>query len=179
MKSLAQRLEGSLVLVSCEGGAEDALIRILLEDNRLCFCENDVIDITRARKHDDIERSYLGFDYDQPVSLLYLTDSTRSKFKLGTLYQQACTIFRICTRPEIEILTVLNENRLKDFQKSRKKPSIYCKENLGMRNVKQPEAVRAYWSAETLVGSLMEYRRIHRFEKGELCLADLLASRTS
>lgn len=104
MRGLQEELRGSQVLVSCEGGAEDAIIRLLLDEGKLCFDSSRLIDITRLRKASDIERQYLGFEYDEPVVLLYVTDSLRSQFKLGALYRGVCSVRRICTRPEIEIL---------------------------------------------------------------------------
>lgn len=176
MTELHNALEGALVIISCEGGAEDAIMRTLLENDSLCFRQDSVIDITRLRKISDIEQRYLSFDYDQPIVLLYITDSLKSNLRLSSLYRRNCQIFRICTRPEIEILTIINEHKLPPYRKSGLKPSLFCKQNLGMKDVKRPEAIRAYWSVQSLTHAIREYQRMHRREKDEFCLADLLAS---
>lgn len=174
MRGLQEELRGSQVLVSCEGGAEDAIIRLLLDEGKLCFDSSRLIDITRLRKASDIERQYLGFEYDEPVVLLYVTDSLRSQFKLGALYRGVCSVRRICTRPEIEILVIINEGAYDEFKKSNMKPSAFCKQKLGMRAVKRPEEVRRYWTPTSLQWAAEQYARLHRFEKGEFSLADIL-----
>lgn len=174
MPDLCDELAGSYILISCEGGAEDAIVRMLLDRRRTVFDREDVIDITRLRKASDIERQYLGFEYDRPVQLLRIVDSVRARFQLGALYHDKCSVYRVCTRPEIEILNILNEDLYADYERSHMKPSEYCKQHLGMSDVKRPEFLKRYWSIDDLVGCIREYARIHRAEPGEYTLADLL-----
>lgn len=174
MGNLAEELSSTYILIACEGGAEDAIVRMLLDEGAFCFDKSRLIDVTRLRTASDIERQYLGYEYDLPVALLYVTDSLRSRFALSPLYRSACTVYRICTRPEIEMLVIINEGCYGDFARSRMKPSIYCKQKLGMRNVKRPEEVRRYWTVEKLRAAIAEYGRLHHFEKGELSFAQLI-----
>lgn len=174
MPDIKSQIENSYVLVACEGGAEDTIVRMLLRHNRLSFEEGDVIDVTRLRKAQDIERQYLGFEYGRPVSLLRIVDSVRARFQLGALYRTACSVYRVCTRPEIEVLNVLNEGCYEDWVRKRMKPSDYCKQHLGMSEVKRPEFLETYWSVDDLETCILEYARLHRAEPGEYTLADLL-----
>lgn len=174
MKSIAEELESAYVLLSCEGGAEDAIVRMLLEEGAFCFDRSRVIDVTRLRVASDIERQYLGYEYELPVALLYVTDSLRSRFELSPLYRSMCTVHRICTRPEIEMLVIISEGCYDDFAKTRMKPSVYCKQKLGMRGIKRPEEVRRYWTVEKLRAAIFEYDRLHHFEKGELSFARII-----
>ena len=167
-------LAGSHILISCEGGAEDFIVRMLLDHRRFAFGWDNVIDVTRLRKASDIERQYLGFEYDRPVRLLRIVDSLRAGFQLGALYRGRCTVHRVCTRPEIEVLNILNEGRYADYERTRLKPSDYCKQQLGMVDVKRPEFLASYWSVDDLAACVREYARIHRAEPNEHTLADLL-----
>ncbi len=174
MGDLGEELASAYVLIACEGGAEDAIVRMLLDEGAFCFDKSRLIGVTRLRKASDIERQYLGYEYDLPVALLYVTDSLRSRFALSPLYRDTCTVYRICTRPEIEMLIIINEGRYDDFVRSRMKPSVYCKQKLGMRDVKRPEEVRRYWTAAKLRAAIAEYGRLHHFEKGELSFAQIV-----
>lgn len=174
MPDLRKELVGSHILISCEGGAEDAIVRMLLSCQCFAFDVDDVIAVTRLRKAQDIERQYLGFEYDRPVRLLRIVDSVRARFQLGALYRDRCSVYRICTRPEIEVLTILNEGRFGDYAHKHMKPSDYCKQHLGMTDVKRPEFLEGYWTVDSLVECILEYARIHRAEPGEYALADLL-----
>ena len=174
MLDIRPQLKDSYVLISCEGGAEDTVIHMLLDDDRFIFNKDAVINITRLRKACDIERQFLGFEYDQPVSLLRVVDSLNAKFELGALYRDACSVYRICTRPDIEILTIINEDKYDDYCGKRMKPNVYCKQCLGMSDIKRPDFLTGYWDIENLVRAIRTYARIHRTEPGEYTLADIL-----
>ncbi len=45
---------------------------------------------------------------------------------------------------------------------------------LGMRAVKRPEEVRRCWTPTSLQQAAEQYASLHRFEKGEFSLADIL-----
>lgn len=176
MPDLSNELAGSHILISCEGGAEDTIIRMLLSNGCLAFSEDNVIDVTCLRKASDIERQYLGFEYDGPVRLLRIVDSLRARFQLGALYRDKCSVYRVCTRPEIEVLNILNEGRFADYERKGLKPSVYCKQHLHMSDVKRPGFLESYWNVDDLIDGIREYARVHRVESGEYTLADLLKS---
>lgn len=54
------------------------------------------------------------------------------------------------------------------------KPSEYCVQVLGMNRVKSKLFLEGYWDAASLSATAWEYKRLHRLDKGEVCLADLL-----
>lgn len=69
------------------------------------------------------------------------------------------------------------EGRYEDFRKSRKKPSEYCKSELGMRNVKSREFVRSYFlDADRLLKALRLYREYYgrTQDPSDIILYDLL-----
>lgn len=177
MPSLASNLEQSLVLISCEGEAENTIISILKSNDAFCFPPNQILDITNKRKACDIQEEYLNIDYGKPLFLLRIVDSKSAQFQLGNLYRERCVVYDIHTRPEIEMLVIIREGMYDTYQKvaSSMKPSDFCKQTLRMPYVKRPTWLNGYWDFASLKSAIIDYRRLHRLSKGELCLADILA----
>ena len=141
-----------------------------------------MIDVTRKRKSIDIQDEYLKFEYDWPVCIVRVLDSLRERFKLGTLYAERYPIINVYTRPEIEMLIIIRENKYNDYikQKSILKPSIFCKNNLKLPHVKSAAFLQKYWSsADEIVEAAIEYRRLTHLERGELTLADIIEADAS
>lgn len=138
------RFAGYHPIISCEGTAEQVAVEILLEAGALVFPESDVVAVTRLRKSPDIQNKFLNYDYDWPVCVVRVLDSRKERFKLGNLYG------------------------------GRMKPSDFCKQELGMHEVKREGFLKRYWDADSLTAAAREYKRLSKIPKGELCLADLI-----
>lgn len=161
-------------VISCEGTAEKVTVDILLEADALVFPEADVVDVTRLRKASDIQDNYLNLDYDWPVCIVRVLDSRKERFKLGNLYAGRFPVVSYVTHPEIEVLPIIREGAWRRWHGGRMKPSDFCKQELGMREVKREGFLRDYWDADSLTAAAREYRRLSKIPKGELCLADLI-----
>lgn len=84
-------------------------------------------------------------------------------------------MINVITAPEIEMLIIFNENRYKEFKKSGKKPSDFCKEDLKMANVKSYSFVKDYFSnPEILLAAIKKYHEMSKIRKGEYTLLELL-----
>ena len=169
--------DNGLVLFSCEGGFETVAVKKLLTAGKLVLPKDDVIGVASDRSVADIQRDYLGFDYGgRPVTILRIVDSPSKRFVLGRLYRERFEVVSVFTRPEAEILVIINEGCYSDYskRKNRMKPSVYCKQVLGMRNVKSVSFLEQYWDVDALADSAREYKRLSNLGKGELCIADLL-----
>lgn len=175
-RSALSKLEGYHPLFSCEGAGEEVIISKLVEADALIFPKDDVVDITRKRKSIDIQSEYLGFEYDWPVCIVRILDSLRERFKLGPLYASRYPVASVHTRPEIEMLVIIQEGQFADYskRKSSMKPSVYCKSVLGIRDVKSQQFLNEYWDVERIIAAATQYRKVAHFESGELCLADLI-----
>lgn len=166
----------------CEGGAEDAIINILLDNGLLCFTREQLLDeqLIRRCKARDFEKRYLRREYEKQITIVRVLDSKRERFQLKAAYEHQIDVdnmIDIITAPEIEILIIIAEEKYQDFSKhsSSMKPSEYCKQVLKMKDVKKPGFIRDYFSdVEKLLGAIKEYDRFHRKEKGELSLSALL-----
>ena len=168
------RFAGYHPIISCEGTAEQVAVDILLEADALVFSEADVVDVTRLRKASDIQDNYLNLDYDWPVCIVRVLDSRRERFKLGNLYAGRFPVVSYVTHPEIEVLAIIREASRRRWHGGRIKPSAFCKQELGMHEVKREGFLKSYWDADSLTAAAREYKRLSKIPKGELCLADLI-----
>jgi hypothetical protein len=87
-------------------------------------------------------------------------------------------VINVITAPEIEMLIIFNEDQYREFKKSGKKPSDFCKENLRMSGVKSKDFVTEYFADPmVLVASIKKYHEMSKIRKGEYTLLDLLKNK--
>lgn len=168
-------------LIACivEGTAERVIINKLLDDDRLVFSRKDLLDqeLLKCRGARQFEDRYLGKSFKSKISVYRILDSRTEEFKLRKIYTNKVDVINVITAPEIEILVIIKENRHADFlkHKSKLKPSEYCKQILKLSNVKSKEFLEEYFSdLEELVHVIKEYKRLHRVQNNECCIADIL-----
>ena len=144
----------------CEGGAETAIMNMLLDQNKLIFSRDELLEgeILKTRKGKDFETRYLKKDFAGKIKV---------------------EIVNVITAPEIEMLIICNEGKYLDFEKRKNmSPSEYCKSILKMKNVKSVSFVKEYFSdISVLEKSLYEYKRISKVRKDEKTIYDLLIPR--
>ena len=163
----------------CEGSAESAVIDILVDSGRLIFSRDQMLDekVIRCRNAKKFEEQYLRKGFKHPISVIRILDSRRENFNLSNVYRHKINVINVITAPEIEMLIIHNEDAYDEFKKSGKKPSIFCKEDLHMKDVKSYDFVKSYFAdPNVLVDAIREYRRTADIPKGEYTLEDLLNS---
>lgn len=161
----------------CEGAAENAIMDILLDYGLLIFSREEMIEevVIRCREGKKFEEKYLRKGFEGKVSVIRILDSRRENFKLSKAYAGKVDVINVITAPEIEMLIIFNENKYKEFKKSGKKPSSFCKEDLKMAEVKSYDFVRGYFSDPmVLVAAIKKYHEVSKVKKGEYTLLDLL-----
>ncbi len=161
----------------CEGAAEEAIMDVLLDNNLLIFTREEMLEekVIRCREGKRFEERYLRKGFDGKISIIRILDSRREKFKLSRAYQDKVDVINVITAPEIEMLIICTEDKYQEFKKSKKKPSIFCKEDLKMSNVKSYDYVREYFAdVNVLITAIKRYTEISKVEKGECTLLDLL-----
>lgn len=161
----------------CEGFAESAVINILLNNDLLIFKRQDMLEeeVIKIRDARSFETKYLRKGFSDKISIIRILDSRRENFKIGKAYEYKIDIINVITAPEIEMLIIFNENKYKEFKKSGKKPSEFCKDELKMAKVKTYDFVFNYFSdSKKLVNAIREYHKISKVHKGEYTLLDLL-----
>ena len=161
----------------CEGSAENAIMDILLDANLLIFSREEMLEeaVIRCREGKKFEQKYLRKGFNDKISVIRILDSRREKFKISKAYEHKIDVINVITAPEIEMLIIFAEDQYKEFKKSGKKPSDFCKENLRMPDVKSYDYVFGYFSnPEILVNAIRAYHRTTKILKGEYTLLDLL-----
>ncbi|MCT4631911.1 MAG: hypothetical protein N4A76_04125 [Firmicutes bacterium] len=168
----------SIVACICEGNAEQAIMELLLENNLLIFNEDQLLDgeIIRCRNSTRFEKKYLNKGFKERITVLRVLDSRKENFKLSKAYQHQVDLINIITAPEIEILVILCEGKLKEFNKLGLKPSVYCKAKLKMKDVKSAEFVKDYFQdIDKLIFAIKKYKQYKKVPKGEKTLVDILS----
>lgn len=132
----------------CEGAAEEAIIDILVDNDRLIFTREEMLEekVIRIRSARNFEERYLRKGFKDKISILRILDSKNENFKLSKAYANKVDVINIITAPEIEMLIIHSEGKYEKYKRSGKKPSDFCKEDLKMRNVKTYDFVKDYFS---------------------------------
>ncbi|WP_026656022.1 hypothetical protein [Butyrivibrio sp. AE3003] len=171
----------SLIACICEGGAETAIMDILLDNDLLIFkreqlLEESVLPRTSVK---EFERRYLRMAFDQKIIILRVIDSRGEEFNLSKAYRCQVEIINVITAPEIEMLIIASQKKYDEYKRSGvKKPSDYCKNVLGIKNVKSPKYIKEYFSdPDYLIDSIKEYNRVHKQKNNEASLYDLLKTK--
>ena len=161
----------------CEGAAENAIMDVLLDNHLLIFSREEMLEemVIRCRDGKKFEQKYLRKGFTEKISVIRILDSRREKFKISKAYEHKIDVINVITAPEIEMLLIFAEDKYKEFKKSGKKPSDFCKEDLRMADVKSYDYVSGYFSNPAiLVNAIKKYHEKSKIQRGEYTLLDLL-----
>ncbi len=177
-------------LIMCEGPNELEIIRLLLKHDKLKFKKEDLLGLVpyHARqigKSKQIQVHLNMYSGSEKVEVLRIGDKLSDKLKIPKNYESKIncdSITKYCTKPELEMLFIISENKVNEFVKvkSNMKPKDFAKQNIKHNGVKynnQTEFYTKYFdnNISALVDSIKEYKRIKKsHQKDELYLADLL-----
>ncbi len=173
------------ILIMCEGPNELKIVNLLLDNNKLKFTRDDLLDMRpfHARQltspqlkpaldayHGDIEIYRIGDKMSDALKV--------SKELLPVIKSQA----KFCTKPELEMLLIIAENKTSDFEKvkTKQKPKDFCKQNVIFKRKKYDNSTVFYEDyfgdrIELLVSAITEYHRTHgKHKSDEGYLFDLL-----
>lgn len=164
-----------LIACLCEGSMEQAIMEILLDNNRLIFEREQLLEeeILRCRSAKNFERDYLNKTTNEMITVYRILDSTNENFKLSGPYIKRVTVVNIITAPEIEMLVIHAEGKYDDYSRKRMKPSDYVKQYLKLGKIKSYEFAKRYFANhEVLVEAIQQYKQKSANKSGTL--ADLL-----
>lgn len=167
--------KSDLIACLCEGSMEQAIMEILLENDRLIFTREQLLEeeILRCRSAKNFERDYLNKTTNEMITVYRILDSSNENFKLSGPYLKRVTVVNIITAPEIEMLVIHAEGKYDDYCRKRMKPSDYVKQNLKLGNIKSYEFAKNYFhDVDLLVGAIQQYKKKSANKVGTL--ADLL-----
>ncbi|MFW2579090.1 hypothetical protein [Aliarcobacter butzleri] len=167
----------SIIACICEGSAEQAIMELLLDNDKLIFTREELLgeEIIRERSAEKFEIKYLRKGFSEKITVLRILDSRNENFKLSKAYVNKVSVIDVITAPEIEMLIIFNENKYKEFKKSKVKPSEFCKIELKFSKVKNYDFVKKYFfNIDKLIESIYEYKKNSNIKKGECTLFNLL-----
>ena len=169
------------IVLMYEGSAEKAILETLIDNDLLKINRTDLLEeeLFQRCALSKFCKSHMGHEMDNTVVLIRVIDSLRENVKIPVSYQHKfeTKVITILTRPEIEILNILAENKYSDFSKNHhgQRPKEYCIQTLGYKS--NYKFNKNYWDLNNnthlgLVDSIKEYTRIAN--SNEFTLGDLL-----
>ena len=93
----------------CEGAAEQAIIELLLDNGKLIFTRDNLLDgeILRCRSAKNFEKQHLRKGFTEQITVLRILDSRGENFKLSKAYEHKIKVVNVITAPEIEMLVMM------------------------------------------------------------------------
>lgn len=176
------------ILLMCEGQNEEVLLNLLLDANALCFTRDDLIGRRpyhiRQLSNPTIksELKHYGF----PVKVYRVGDKQNDKLSIPKTLKNIVPkneIYKYCTKPELEMLIILNEGLEKVYEKVKnsQSPKIFAKKNIkynGKKYDQSSEFLKIYYGGDNvknLINNIKKYKTYKRqHDKDELYLADIL-----
>ena len=183
--SLNDFLFGKYILCVCEGIAEESIIDLLLDNDKLCFSRKDLINnqkCTRIRNGDRLASEFLNVEYKKDIVILRILDRENEKISLPKVYKhnKHISVVNIVTKPEIEFLHIIAENLENDFEHHKRhqknlKPSEYCKSHFS-QNVKSQDFIFQLYSnnIDKLTDAILSYKRKVKLLEPSHYLSELL-----
>lgn len=172
------KIDEGYVACICEGSAEQAIIELLLENDKLIFSDDMLLEgeIIRCRGAKSFEKRYLSKGFKQKITVIRILDSRNENFNLSKAYEDKVKVINVITAPEIEMLVIISKGEYEHFKNSRiMKPSEYCKSVLKLKSIKSYGYVKDYFSdSEELIKCINEYKRLSKINKGEYTIADII-----
>lgn len=169
-------------LLMCEGKNEEALVNLLIDNNKLILTREDLIGRKpyniRQLTHPVIKTEIKH--YNDEIIVYRTQDKQSDEVKVPSDlkdYVSKSRIFKFCTKPELEILLIINEGMLKDYNKSGLTPKQYALKNIkfnGRKYDQSTDFLINYYEKKVnnLVNNISEYKRIkkkHNKEEHYLC----------
>lgn len=173
-------------LIMCEGPNELEIVKILLEAGKLIYSSDDLLNLVpyHARQigSSSAVKNALNL-FPGPVTILRIGDKQNEKLKIPKEYQgRIVDVKKFCTKPELEMLLIISENLVSEFEKvkSTVSPKTFSKEKISYHRSKYDNSTafyREYYGdrVDLLVESIRRYKQLkgkHERDEGYLC--DLL-----
>ena len=173
------------ILIMCEGPNELKIINLLLDNNKRKFTRDDLLDMRpfHARQLTSPQLKPALDAYHGDVTIYRVGDKMSDALKVPK--ELSPTIkgqYKFCTKPELEMLLIIAENQVSQFEKvkSKQKPKDFCKQNVSLNHKKYDNSTAFYENyfkdnIELLISSIVEYHRTHgKHKNDEGYLFDLL-----
>lgn len=176
------------ILLMCEGTNEEVLLNHLLNAEALKFSRDELIGrrpYPIRQLNNPTIKSELKH-YGEPVKVYRVGDKQTDKLLIPKDIKNIVSkdeIYKYCTKQEMEILLIINEGFIKDYEKvkSNESPKAFAKRNIAFHIRKYDQScdfLLEYYGGkniENLINNIKDYKKYKRqHNKDELYLADLL-----
>ena len=176
----------------CEGQNEEVLLNLLLDAGALNFTRDDLIGrrpYPIRQLSNPIIRTELKH-YGCSVVVYRIGDKQKDELVIPKELKNIVSknqIFKYCTKPELEMLLILNESLEQQYEKvkNEQSPKTFAKRNIVFNSKKynqSGEFLMQYYGGEritNLIANIKKYSKYKRHEKDELYLSDLLKKKIS
>lgn len=170
----------------CEGQNEAVILNLLLDANVLNFTRDDLIgrrpypvrQLTNPVIKSELKHNFL------PVKVYRVGDKQKDKLIIPKDLKNIVSskeIYKYCTKPELEMLLILNEGLEKEYEKvkSSESPKVFAMKNVSLNGKNYDQSsnfIEAYYSnINYLINSIKKYKTYKKHHnKDELYLADLI-----
>jgi len=104
-------INDKIIACICEGSAESAIINKLMDEGKLIFSRDDLLDneVIRCRSASSFQEKYLRKGFTKKITVYRILDSRREDFRLHKAYKSKIDVINVITAPEIEMLVIINE----------------------------------------------------------------------
>lgn len=170
-------------LIMCEGPNEKKIIELLLTFNKLVFDSESLIGLVpyHARQLTSPVITPVLNMYQGDIEIMRIGDKQSDKLVIPhELKNRVKKISKYCTKPELEILLIINEGKYHQFIRSGKsKAKQFAKDNIVFHKRRYDNATSFYDDyygdrIDCLVCNIREYKKLKKHSPDELFLADLL-----
>ncbi len=172
-------------LIMCEGPNELAVIQMLLDNERLIFSEDDLLGLRPyyAKQLNSAIKTELNIYPGNDVCIFRIGDTLTDELKIPSDYKGKIErVERYCTKPELEILLIISEDKWDEYNKDKSKimPKEFAKMNVKCDSKRYDNSTKFYeeyfkkYGYDKLVWTIEEYKRLKKHKKGEHFLAELL-----
>ena len=174
-------------LIMCEGPNELGIMRILIENDKLIFGEDELIGLTpyhaRQIANNATVQTELNIYPGKDVLVMRIGDVQNETLKIPDDYREKIIgIEKYCTKPELEMLLIISEGKVAEYEKTKSvvSPKAFAKKHIKCGRRKYDNSTQFYWdyygsNPDMLVEAIKEYKRIKgAHKKDERYLADLL-----
>lgn len=171
----------------CEGPNELTLINILLENDALVFSEDDLLGLAdyhaRQIKTNAQVRLALNLYNGNDVTVMRVGDKQTDRMVIPADFKdKICSVEKYCTLPELEMLLIISEGLVNEFEKaiSTVRPKVFAMEHIRYYRKSYDSSsgfYRDYYGSDcgNLINAIRDYKRIRgSHKKDELYLTDLL-----
>lgn len=173
------------ILIMCEGPNELKIVNLLLDNDKLKFNRDGLLDMRpfHARQLTSPQLKPALDAYHGDIEIYRIGDKMSDTLKIPKELSPFIKSQRkFCTKPELEILLIIGEQLVREFEKvkSKQKPKDFCKQNIAYKNRKYDNSTDfydVYYSdrIDALTTAITEYHRTHgKHKNDEGYLYDLL-----